>query len=62
MYFGGDELRKELGDKGRRHVLQNYNFDIFSKRWVKLMDSIHEENGSWGSRKNYSSITFKEVA
>ena len=62
MYFGGEEYRKELGERGRRHVLQNYNFENFNHRWVNLMDSIYEENGSWGSRTNYSSITFKEVA
>ena len=62
MYYGGEEYRKELGDRGRRHVLNNYNFDDFNSRWVKLMDSIHEECGEWGSRTNYSSITFKEVA
>ena len=62
MYFGGEEYRKELGQRGRRHVLENYNFDIFNSKWVALMDKVHEEQGSWETRKGYSSITFKEVA
>ena len=37
MYFGGEEFRKELGDRGRRHVLENYNFETFNKRWLNLM-------------------------
>lgn len=62
MYFGGEEFRKELGQKGRRHVLQNYNFEKFNERWVNLMLSVHDKFGSWDSREDYSSITFKEVA
>ena len=62
MYDGGEEFRKELGDNGRKHVLENYNFDNFNKTWVDLMLKIHEEEGSWETRKGYSSITFKEVA
>ncbi len=62
MYDGGVEFRKELGENGRKHVLDNYNFETFNKRWVNLMLKIHEEEGSWETRKGYSSITFKEVA
>ena len=62
MYDGGEEFRKELGDNGRKHVLDNYNFETFNERWVNLMLNIHEEEGSWETRKGYSSITFKEVA
>lgn len=62
MYDGGEEFRKELGDNGRAHVLENYNFDNFNKRWVNLMLEIHENEGSWKTRKGYSSVTFKEVA
>jgi len=62
MYFGGEEFRKVLGQKGRRHVLQNYNFEKFNERWVNLMLSVHDKFGSWDSREDYSSITFKEVA
>ena len=62
MYDGGEEFRKELGENGRKHVLENYNFDTFSKSWVDFMLRVHEESGSWETRKNYCNITFKEVA
>ncbi len=62
MYDGGEEFRKELGDNGRKHILENYSFDSFNKRWVELMLKIHEEEGSWDTRKNFNNITFKEVA
>jgi len=62
MYDGGEEFRKELGENGRKHVLGNYNFDTFSKSWVDFMLRVHEESGSWETRKNYCNITFKEVA
>ena len=61
IYFGGEEFRKELGQKGREHVLQNYNFNDFNSKWVKLMSDIHEKHGSWETRKGYNGITFKEI-
>jgi glycosyltransferase involved in cell wall biosynthesis len=62
MYDGGEEFRKELGENGRQHVLNNYNFKTFNKKWADLMINIHEEQGSWSTRKGYTNITFKEVA
>ena len=61
IYFGGEEFRKELGQKGREHVLQNYNFNDFNSKWVKLMSDIHEKHGSWETRKGYNGITFEEI-
>ena len=54
------ELR-EMGELGRQHVLKNYNFKNFKKQWLKIMKQVHEKNGSWVTRKNYNSWTFKEV-
>ena len=62
MYDGGAEYRRELGQRGREHVEANYNFTDFNERWVNTMLKIHEENGSWETRKNHNGITFKEVA
>ncbi len=62
MYDGGEEFRKELGDNGIKHVKDNYNFDSFCKKWTDLMLKIHEEEGSWETRKGLSNIVFKEVA
>ena len=57
-----DEDRKALGQAGREHVIKNYNFADFEKKWVDLMDHIHEKYGSWENRKNHKAWTFEEVA
>jgi glycosyltransferase involved in cell wall biosynthesis len=62
MYNMAPEERKELGQKGREHVIKNYNFIDFEKKWVELMDSIHEKYGSWENRKGYKAWNFEEVA
>jgi len=62
IYFMPKEELKELGKKGRKHVLKNYNFNSFNERWVEVMLSIHEKYGSWENRKNYKPWTFEEVA
>lgn len=62
MYDGGQEFRSELGQIGRDHVMTNFNFSDFEERWVDTMLKLHAKHGSWNTRKNYSGITFKEVA
>ena len=62
MYALSKEDRHELGLKGSEHVKNNYNFENFNQRWVNLMRKIHNEEGSWDTRKGYDGITFKEVA
>ena len=56
------EGRQNLGNKGRQHVMDNYNFDKFSNNWVDFMTRVHNESGSWETRTGYNSIRFKEVA
>jgi glycosyltransferase involved in cell wall biosynthesis len=58
----GKEGRKEMGLKGREHVMKNYNFETFNKQWVDIMTEVYEENGSWDTRTNYQGIRFLEVA
>tara|TARA_R110002020_G_scaffold241737_5_gene455006 strand:- start:4094 stop:5353 length:1260 start_codon:yes stop_codon:yes gene_type:complete len=62
MYNMPKEERKKMGEAGREHVLKNYNFDDFGRRWVELMDHVHEKYGSWSNRKEHKSWTFEEVA
>lgn len=62
MYDLTDEARREMGQLGREHVMNNYNFKNFEQRWVDLMLEIHEREGSWSTRKSYNGIRFKEVA
>lgn len=54
MYEYGKEKRSELGKNCRKHVLENYSFEVFSERWEKVMTDIYEKFGSWENRKNYN--------
>jgi len=55
------EQRKEIGLLGRKHVEENYNFENYSARWPELLEQIHENYGSWKTRKNYKSWQLIEV-
>ena len=53
FYNLSPEERTKLGERGREHVMMNYNFENFQEEWAKKMLEIHEKYGSWGTRKNY---------
>ena len=55
------EERKELGAKGRQHVLKNYGFEEYQDGWVKIIDDTIEKYGSWNTRKHYKHWTIKEI-
>ena len=52
MYGMSEEDRAIYGRAGREHVVKNYSFEVFNKTWVDLMLKIHEEEGSWETRKH----------
>tara|TARA_R110000823_G_scaffold303100_3_gene424430 strand:- start:2130 stop:3395 length:1266 start_codon:yes stop_codon:yes gene_type:complete len=56
------EERREMGMRGRQHVMENYNFETFNKQWVDIMTEVYEQQGSWETRANYNGIRFLEVA
>jgi glycosyltransferase involved in cell wall biosynthesis len=62
IYDMSREERAEMGAKGRNHVVENYNFDNFAKKWQEIMDDVIENCGSWETRKNYDRWTIKEVS
>jgi len=55
IYNMTPEDRTALGQKGREHVMKNYNFENFKETWVRTMLELHESCGSWENRKNYQS-------
>tara|TARA_Y100001963_G_C6754524_1_gene436054 strand:- start:1361 stop:1804 length:444 start_codon:yes stop_codon:yes gene_type:complete len=61
IYNMTKEERKELGRKGREHVMKNYNFENFCESWDKTLTMIHEEMGSWGNRRGYKTWELKEL-
>ena len=61
VYNMSKSERKELGLKGREHVLKNYSFTGYTKQWHDTMKHIHQSYGSWETRKNYKSWSIKEL-
>ena len=61
LYNMSPEERKELGLKGRQHVLDNYSFKLYGERWNELFQNLKENHGSWDTRKNYRNWHLKEV-
>ena len=41
--------------------MENYNFESFNKTWVDTMTKLHEEEGSWETRKYNNRWTVKEI-
>jgi len=47
---------------GIEHVKKNYNFENFNKQWVEIFEKVHEQHGSWETRKGYKTWELREVA
>tara|TARA_R110002060_G_scaffold23166_14_gene31374 strand:- start:762 stop:1946 length:1185 start_codon:yes stop_codon:yes gene_type:complete len=54
MFNMSKKERAALGKKGFEHVNKNYNFKDYQETWVKTMVEIHDEFGSWETRKGYT--------
>ena len=54
------ETRKLVGQAGRQHVIDNFNFTDFINRWDKIMTDVYEK-GVWSNRK-HKGWELKEIA
>ena len=61
MYEFGKEKRDKLGKAGREHVLKNYNFENFAKKWEEIMTNTYKKHGSWDTRKNYKAWELRAI-
>ena len=61
MYNMSNQERKELGQKGKAHVEENYNFAKYVLQWNMILKELHEKHGSWGTRKDYTKWELREV-
>ena len=55
------EEREELGAKGRKHLLKNYNPETLIKKWDEVLTKLNKESGSWETR-NHPRWTLEEIA
>ena len=61
VYNMSKEERKNLGSLGREHVLKNYSFEKYRDSWDKFFTSLHQELGSWDTRKKYKAWEIKAL-
>jgi glycosyltransferase involved in cell wall biosynthesis len=61
MYNMSEEERREMGKKARQHVIKNYGFDSYIDQWDEILTRLHNECGSWETRKNYKAWNMVEV-
>ena len=62
LYNMSKEERTKLGLAGRKHVIKNYNFETFNQTWITTLTKLHEEEGSWETRKDSQRWTLEEMA
>jgi glycosyltransferase involved in cell wall biosynthesis len=62
MYNKTPEERRALGEAGRAHVMKNYNFKTYQKRWREIMKKVSSDHGSWDTRKGYNTWELREVS
>ena len=62
MYNKTPEERAEMGRLGSQHVADNYSFEFYKNEWVRLLEEIHQNCGSWDTRKGYERWELLEVA
>lgn len=61
IHFMSSQERETLGQKGRQHLLANYNPNILVKKWDDLFTKLNNEKGSWETRK-HQRWTLEEIA
>ena len=53
--------RAKMGSEGREHVMKNYSFETYQDGWDKILTKVHEEKGSWETRKGYDCWRLEEL-
>lgn len=53
--------RAEMGQKGREHLLKNYNYKNFNSRWDEILSKVYKERGSWDQRKMFKPYELRTV-
>ena len=62
MYNMSAEERREMGEKGRQHILKNYSLEQFAEKWEDVFTHVEKKHGSWKTRKNYKAWKLLEVS
>jgi glycosyltransferase involved in cell wall biosynthesis len=61
IYEMSPKERKKIGLAGQKHVMKNYNFENYGKKWDEILKGVHSDHGSWGTRKRKKTWELLEV-
>jgi glycosyltransferase involved in cell wall biosynthesis len=61
MYNMPREEREKMGELGSKFVRENYGFENYQTKWVKILEDVHEKYGSWETRKGYKKWHIMEI-
>ena len=61
IYNMSAEERHEMGLKGQAYANERYSFNKYIAKWRQTLKEVHEKNGSWETRKNYTKWELLEI-
>jgi glycosyltransferase involved in cell wall biosynthesis len=61
FYNMSKDERRQMGQEGRKHVVDNYNFATFAGNWYEAFNQLFDHCGSWDTRKNYKNWRIEEI-
>jgi glycosyltransferase involved in cell wall biosynthesis len=56
-----EKQRTKMGKDAKKYLEKNYNYLGLLDRWDELLTDIHEEHGSWDTRKGYDRWSLKQI-
>ena len=61
MYNMSEEERLSMSKLAVENVNNRFSFKLYEERWVKFMNEVISDSGSWDNRKNYARWDLKEI-
>ena len=55
------DQRQDMGTKARQYVKDNYGMPQYAGLWYETLNEVHEQCGSWETRKNYKAWELRKV-
>ena len=55
------DQKQDMGAKARQYVKDNYGMPQYAGLWYETLNEVHEQCGSWETRKNYKAWELRKI-